>query len=114
MAPPQSPEDHLISCLSLCVPAPQLKYRKDLNKMKGTSHFHSLMSEDNLALKKARQINNIVSEVWMPTGAYRTWVKGWACQTILMFFPALFFFLAAETFIRTSAITKPYSPIYIK
>lgn len=41
----------------------QLKYRKDLNKMKGTSHFHSLTSEDNLALKNARKINKIVSEV---------------------------------------------------
>lgn len=41
----------------------QLKYRKDLSKMKGTSHFHSLTSEDNLALKNARKINKIVSEV---------------------------------------------------
>lgn len=31
--------------------------------MKGTSHFHSLTSEDNLALKNARKINKIVSEV---------------------------------------------------
>ncbi|XP_038592432.1 nebulin-related-anchoring protein isoform X1 [Micropterus salmoides] len=43
--------------------ASDLKYRKDLNKMKGTSHFHSLTSEDNLALKNARKINKIVSEV---------------------------------------------------
>uniref|UniRef100_A0A4W6C4P8 Nebulin-related anchoring protein n=1 Tax=Lates calcarifer TaxID=8187 RepID=A0A4W6C4P8_LATCA len=42
--------------------ASDLKYRKDLNKMKGTSHFHSLTSEDNLALKNARKINKIVSE----------------------------------------------------
>lgn len=41
----------------------QLKYKKDLNKMKGTSHFHSLTSEDNLALKNARKINKIISEV---------------------------------------------------
>lgn len=41
----------------------QLKYKKDLNKMKGTSHFHSLTSEDNLTLKNARKINKIVSEV---------------------------------------------------
>ncbi len=31
--------------------------------MKGTSHFHSLTSEDNLALKNARKINKLVSEV---------------------------------------------------
>uniref|UniRef100_A0A8C9WYI6 Nebulin-related anchoring protein n=1 Tax=Sander lucioperca TaxID=283035 RepID=A0A8C9WYI6_SANLU len=43
--------------------ASNLTYRKDLNKMKGTSHFHSLTSEDNLALKNARKINKIVSEV---------------------------------------------------
>uniref|UniRef100_A0A6Q2XPW4 LIM zinc-binding domain-containing protein n=1 Tax=Esox lucius TaxID=8010 RepID=A0A6Q2XPW4_ESOLU len=43
--------------------ASDLKYKKDLNKMKGPSHFHSLTSEDNLALKSARKINKIVSEV---------------------------------------------------
>ncbi|XP_056153410.1 nebulin-related-anchoring protein isoform X2 [Lampris incognitus] len=43
--------------------ASTLKYKKDLNKMKGTSHFHSLTSEDNLALKNACKINKIVSEV---------------------------------------------------
>ncbi|XP_055085851.1 nebulin-related-anchoring protein [Periophthalmus magnuspinnatus] len=43
--------------------ASDLKYRKDINKMKGTSHFHSLTSEDNLALKNARKIRKIVSEV---------------------------------------------------
>ncbi|XP_019738933.1 nebulin-related-anchoring protein isoform X3 [Hippocampus comes] len=43
--------------------ASDLKYRKDLNKMKGTSHFHSLTSEDNLALMNARKINKLVSEV---------------------------------------------------
>uniref|UniRef100_A0A671X2A7 Nebulin-related anchoring protein n=1 Tax=Sparus aurata TaxID=8175 RepID=A0A671X2A7_SPAAU len=42
--------------------ASDLKYRKDLNKMKGTSHFHSLTSEDNLALKNARKITKLVSE----------------------------------------------------
>ena len=41
----------------------QLKYKKDLRKMKGSSHFHSLTAEDNLALKNARKINKIVSEV---------------------------------------------------
>ncbi|KAM8836590.1 nebulin-related-anchoring protein [Spinachia spinachia] len=43
--------------------ASNLKYRKDLSKMKDSSHFHSLTSEDNLALKNARKINKIVSEV---------------------------------------------------
>ncbi|XP_061666279.1 nebulin-related-anchoring protein isoform X2 [Syngnathoides biaculeatus] len=43
--------------------ASDLKYRKDLNKMKGTSHFHSLTSEENLALMNARKINKLVSEV---------------------------------------------------
>lgn len=43
--------------------ASDLKYKKDINKMKGTSHFHSLTSEDNLALKNARKIRKIVSEV---------------------------------------------------
>lgn len=43
--------------------ASDLKYKKDIKKMKGTSHFHSLTSEDNLALKNARKISKIVSEV---------------------------------------------------
>ncbi|XP_028989639.1 nebulin-related-anchoring protein isoform X2 [Betta splendens] len=43
--------------------ASDLKYRKDLNKMKGTSHYHSLTSEDNLSLQNARKINKLVSEV---------------------------------------------------
>ncbi|KAM4715988.1 nebulin-related-anchoring protein isoform 2-T2 [Anableps anableps] len=43
--------------------ASDLKYKKDLNKMKGTSHFHSLTSDDNLTLKNARKINKLVSEV---------------------------------------------------
>uniref|UniRef100_A0A3Q3MRM6 Nebulin-related anchoring protein n=1 Tax=Mastacembelus armatus TaxID=205130 RepID=A0A3Q3MRM6_9TELE len=43
--------------------ASDLKYRKDLNKMKGTSRFHSLTSEDNLTLKNAQKINKLVSEV---------------------------------------------------
>uniref|UniRef100_A0A7N6BUN2 LIM zinc-binding domain-containing protein n=1 Tax=Anabas testudineus TaxID=64144 RepID=A0A7N6BUN2_ANATE len=42
--------------------ASNLKYRQDLNKMKGTSHFHSLTSEDNMTLKNARKINKLVSE----------------------------------------------------
>uniref|UniRef100_A0A8C5CSC1 LIM zinc-binding domain-containing protein n=1 Tax=Gadus morhua TaxID=8049 RepID=A0A8C5CSC1_GADMO len=42
--------------------ASDLKYRKDQKKMKGTSHFTSLTSEDNLALKNARKISKLVSE----------------------------------------------------
>ncbi|KAL0984540.1 hypothetical protein UPYG_G00142970, partial [Umbra pygmaea] len=41
----------------------ELKYKKDLNKLRGSFHFHNLTSEDNLALKSARNINKIVSEV---------------------------------------------------
>lgn len=33
--------------------------------MKGTTHFHSLGTEDNLSLKNAQKINKIVSEVRM-------------------------------------------------
>lgn len=36
--------------------------------MKGSSHFHSLTSEDNLALMNARRINKLVSEVSRPLG----------------------------------------------
>ncbi|RVE59483.1 hypothetical protein OJAV_G00188890 [Oryzias javanicus] len=43
--------------------ASDLKYKKDLNRMKGTSHFHNLTTEDNLTLKNAKKINKIVSEV---------------------------------------------------
>lgn len=53
---------HCTCTKSCCIPF-QLKYRKDLNKMKGTSHFHSLTSEDNLTLKNAQKINKLVSEV---------------------------------------------------
>ncbi|KAK3559454.1 hypothetical protein QTP86_013637, partial [Hemibagrus guttatus] len=43
--------------------ASDLKYKKDLNKMKGSaSAYHCLTSEDNLALKNACKINKLVSE----------------------------------------------------
>ena len=59
------PVDHLVSiCLFLL--HPQLKYRKDQKKMRGTSHYTSLTSEDNLALKNARKISKLVSEVQKP------------------------------------------------
>ncbi|XP_035260193.1 nebulin-related-anchoring protein isoform X1 [Anguilla anguilla] len=43
--------------------ASNLKYKKDLSKMKGSAHYHTITSEDNLALKSARKINKLVSEV---------------------------------------------------
>ncbi|XP_036379441.1 nebulin-related-anchoring protein [Megalops cyprinoides] len=43
--------------------ASDLKYKKDLSKMKGSAHYHTLTTEDNLALKSARKINKLVSEV---------------------------------------------------
>ena len=41
----------------------QIKYKKDLSKMKGAAHFHSLTAEDNLVLKQAQSANKLVSEV---------------------------------------------------
>lgn len=43
--------------------ASDLKYKKDFNKMKGSSAYHTLTTEDNLALKSARKINKLMSEV---------------------------------------------------
>ncbi|KAI4872815.1 hypothetical protein NFI96_016128 [Prochilodus magdalenae] len=43
--------------------ASDLKYKKDLNKMRGSSAYHSLATDENLTLKNARKINKIVSEV---------------------------------------------------
>ncbi|XP_072523449.1 nebulin-related-anchoring protein [Salminus brasiliensis] len=43
--------------------ASDLKYKKDLKKMKGSSAYHSLTTDDNLTLKNACKINKIVSEV---------------------------------------------------
>ncbi|TSK14755.1 Nebulin-related-anchoring protein [Bagarius yarrelli] len=44
--------------------ASDLKYKKDLNKMKGSaSAYHCLAADDNLALKTARKSNKLVSEV---------------------------------------------------
>ncbi|XP_051522836.1 nebulin-related-anchoring protein isoform X2 [Myxocyprinus asiaticus] len=43
--------------------ASDLKYKKDLNKMKGSSAYHTVNPDDNLTLKSARKINKIVSEV---------------------------------------------------
>uniref|UniRef100_A0A4W4EJX1 LIM zinc-binding domain-containing protein n=1 Tax=Electrophorus electricus TaxID=8005 RepID=A0A4W4EJX1_ELEEL len=51
---------------SACIVSHQknaLKYKKDLNKMKGSSAYHSLNPDDNLTLKNARKINKLVSEV---------------------------------------------------
>ncbi|XP_065602690.1 nebulin-related-anchoring protein isoform X2 [Cyrtonyx montezumae] len=43
--------------------ASDIKYKKDLSKMKGAAHFHSLAAEDNLVLKQAQSANKLVSEV---------------------------------------------------
>ncbi|NWH22809.1 NRAP protein, partial [Grus americana] len=43
--------------------ASDIKYKKDLSKMKGAAHFHSLKAEDNLVLKQAQSVNKLVSEV---------------------------------------------------
>ncbi|NXC16869.1 NRAP protein, partial [Corythaeola cristata] len=43
--------------------ASDIKYKKDLSKMKGAAHFHSLTAEDNLVLKQAKSVNKLVSEV---------------------------------------------------
>uniref|UniRef100_A0A8B9BLK9 Nebulin related anchoring protein n=1 Tax=Anser brachyrhynchus TaxID=132585 RepID=A0A8B9BLK9_9AVES len=43
--------------------ASDIKYKKDLSKMKGAAHFHSLTAEDNLVLKQAQSANKLVSEL---------------------------------------------------
>uniref|UniRef100_A0A8C3LEC5 Nebulin related anchoring protein n=1 Tax=Chrysolophus pictus TaxID=9089 RepID=A0A8C3LEC5_CHRPC len=43
--------------------ASDIKYKKDLSKMKGAAHFHSLTAEDNLVLKQAQSANKLVSEI---------------------------------------------------
>uniref|UniRef100_A0A672MEM2 SH3 domain-containing protein n=1 Tax=Sinocyclocheilus grahami TaxID=75366 RepID=A0A672MEM2_SINGR len=42
--------------------ASDLKYKKDLNKMKGSSAYHTLNTDDNLTLKCACKINKLVSK----------------------------------------------------
>ncbi|XP_062859117.1 nebulin-related-anchoring protein isoform X2 [Trichomycterus rosablanca] len=43
--------------------ASDLKYKQDLKKMKGSTAYHCLTPDDNLALKNACKINKLVSEV---------------------------------------------------
>ncbi|XP_051959174.1 nebulin-related-anchoring protein isoform X2 [Xyrauchen texanus] len=43
--------------------ASDLKYKKDLNMMKGSSAYHAVNPDDNLTLKSARKINKLMSEV---------------------------------------------------
>ncbi|XP_066519159.1 nebulin-related-anchoring protein [Hoplias malabaricus] len=52
--------------------ASDLKYKKDLSKMKGTSAYHSLTPDDNLTLKNACKINKLVSEVEYKKGLENT------------------------------------------
>uniref|UniRef100_A0A8C9TMW2 Nebulin-related anchoring protein n=1 Tax=Scleropages formosus TaxID=113540 RepID=A0A8C9TMW2_SCLFO len=42
--------------------ASDLKYKKDLSKVKGSALYHTMTTEDNLALKSARKVNKLVSE----------------------------------------------------
>ncbi|XP_039631959.1 nebulin-related-anchoring protein isoform X2 [Polypterus senegalus] len=43
--------------------ASDVKYKKDLLKMKGAAQYHTLASDENLTLKSAQKINKLVSEV---------------------------------------------------
>ncbi|KAL4613004.1 nebulin-related-anchoring protein isoform X2 [Arapaima gigas] len=43
--------------------ASDLKYKKDLSKIKGSALYHTMSTEDNMALKSARKVNKLVSEV---------------------------------------------------
>ncbi|XP_056385336.1 nebulin-related-anchoring protein [Hyla sarda] len=43
--------------------ASDIKYKKDLSKMRGAAHYHSLAAQDNLTLKQAQNVNKLVSEV---------------------------------------------------
>ncbi|XP_069835866.1 nebulin-related-anchoring protein isoform X2 [Dendropsophus ebraccatus] len=43
--------------------ASDIKYKKDLSKMRGAAQYHTLAAEDNLTLKQAQNVNKLVSEV---------------------------------------------------
>uniref|UniRef100_UPI00398F8E11 nebulin-related-anchoring protein isoform X2 n=1 Tax=Pristiophorus japonicus TaxID=55135 RepID=UPI00398F8E11 len=43
--------------------ASDIKYKKDLTKMKGTAQYHTLTAEENLAMKRAQEVNKLVSEI---------------------------------------------------
>uniref|UniRef100_A0A8C5PME4 Nebulin related anchoring protein n=1 Tax=Leptobrachium leishanense TaxID=445787 RepID=A0A8C5PME4_9ANUR len=43
--------------------ASDIKYKKDLSKMKGAAHYHTLTTEENMTLKQAQNVNKLVSEV---------------------------------------------------
>ncbi|KAM8923754.1 nebulin-related-anchoring protein isoform 2-T2 [Pelodytes ibericus] len=43
--------------------ASDIKYKKDLSKMKGAAHYHTLSTDENLSLKQAQNVNKLVSEV---------------------------------------------------
>ncbi|XP_069610440.1 nebulin-related-anchoring protein [Ranitomeya imitator] len=43
--------------------ASDVKYKKDLCRMRGAAQYHTLTAEDNLALKQAQNVNKLVSEV---------------------------------------------------
>ncbi|KAM3912515.1 LOW QUALITY PROTEIN: nebulin-related-anchoring protein [Leptodactylus fuscus] len=43
--------------------ASDIKYKKDLSKMRGAAQYHTLTADDNLTLKQAQSVNKLVSEV---------------------------------------------------
>ncbi|XP_030045254.1 LOW QUALITY PROTEIN: nebulin-related-anchoring protein-like, partial [Microcaecilia unicolor] len=43
--------------------ASDIKYKKDFSRMKGAAQYHSLTTQDNLAIKQAQDVNKLFSEV---------------------------------------------------
>ncbi|XP_073540774.1 nebulin-related-anchoring protein isoform X2 [Phyllobates terribilis] len=43
--------------------ASDIKYKKDVSRMRGAAQYHTLTAEENLALKQAQNVNKLVSEV---------------------------------------------------
>lgn len=50
--------------------------------MKGQAHYHTMTTEDNLALKTVRKINKLVSEVGAPMAMRMVCQQEpWACRS---------------------------------
>nr|XP_033799617.1 nebulin-related-anchoring protein isoform X1 [Geotrypetes seraphini] len=43
--------------------ASDIKYKKDLSRMKGAAQYHHLTTQDNLSIKQAQDVNKLFSEV---------------------------------------------------
>ncbi|XP_069756059.1 nebulin-related-anchoring protein isoform X3 [Narcine bancroftii] len=43
--------------------ASDIKYKKDLTKLKGSAHYHTITAEENLAMKRSQEVNKLVSEI---------------------------------------------------